>query len=371
MMRRIEKDRSRFKDIVRKAIRKDLEKYITHAEMIGRQGEKTVSIPVPQIELPRFKFELKKTGGVGQGEGDVGTPIGSGKPKAGSGEAGNMPGKHILEAEVALEELVEMLGEKLELPNIEPKGKKNIVTKSDRYTGISNVGPKSLRHFKRTYREALKRQLETGEYDPENPVIVPIKRDERFRTWKEILKPESNAVIFHIMDVSGSMGEQQKAIVRITCFWIELWLHSQYKGIEIRYIAHDYNAREVNQHRFYHTHENGGTRISSAYEVLDKIITNEYSIDDWNIYVFQFSDGDNWGGDNTTCHRALGETILRYCNLFCYGQVPSQWGGGDFYDYLFEHLTVAWNNLTLARIDKREGENGILPAIKTFLGKGL
>ncbi len=367
MVRRIEKDRSRFRQIVRKNIRKDLRKYITHTEMIGRRGKDLVSIPMPQIELPRFKFGSKNTGGVGQGEGDIGTPIGAGQPDAGSGEAGNMPGQHILEVDINLEELAEILGEELELPNIQPKGKKNIVTKSDRYTGISQVGPKSLRHFKRTYREALKRQLIIGDYDPKNPVIVPIKADERFRTWKEVLKPESNAVIFYMMDVSGSMGEQQKAIVRIESFWIDLWLRSQYKGIETRYIIHDYEAREVDQHRFYHTRESGGTRISSAYELFHKIIMDEYGTSDWNIYGFHFSDGDNWGDmDNSKCIRLLRGEILSYCNLFCYGQVASAWGSGDFLHVLNENI-VDMQNFVMSQIDSKDD---IFDSIKTFLGKG-
>jgi uncharacterized protein len=367
MVRRIEKDRSRFRQIVRKNIRKDLRKYITHTEMIGRRGKDLVSIPMPQIDLPRFKFGMRNTGGVGQGEGDVGTPIGAGQPDDGSGRAGNLPGHHALEVDISLEELAEILGEELELPNIQPKGKKNIVTKSDKYTGISQTGPRSLRHFKRTYREALKRQLVMGDYDPKDPVIIPIREDERFRTWKEVLKPESNAVIFYMMDVSGSMGEEQKEMVRIESFWIDLWLRSQYKGIETRYIIHDAEAREVDQYRFYHTRESGGTRISSAYELFDKTVANEYNTADWNIYGFHFSDGDNWGDmDNGYCIRMLRSRILSYCNLFCYGQVASAWGSGEFYYFLDENLRFA-DNLVISQIDSRDD---IFDSIKAFLGKG-
>lgn len=367
MVRRIEKDRGRFRQIVHKNIRKDLRKYISHTEMIGRKGKDLVSIPMPQIDLPRFKFGLKSTGGVGQGEGDQGTPIGAGEPEPGSGEAGNMPGQHALEVDVNLQELAEILGEELELPNIQPKGKKNIVTKSDRYTGISMTGPKSLRHFKRTYREALKRQVMMGDYNHGDPVLVPIKEDERFRTWKEVLKPESNAVIFYMMDVSGSMGEEQKEIVRMEAFWIDLWLQSQYKGIETRYIIHDAEAKEVDQHRFYHTRESGGTRISSAYELFHKIVTNEYDTSEWNIYGFHFSDGDNWGDtDNGYCLKLLQKGILDYCNLFCYGQVASAWGSGEFFDFLTESLNRA-DNFAMSQIDHRDE---IFDSIKGFLGKG-
>ncbi len=367
MVRRVERDRSRFRQIVTKNIKKDLRKYITHTEMIGRKGKDLVSIPMPHIDLPRFKFGLRNTGGVGQGEGDVGTPIGAGEPEAGSGQAGNMPGHHILEVDVSLQELAAILGEELELPNIKPRGKKNIVTRSDRYTGISLAGPDSLRHFKRTFREALKRQLLTGDYNFDDPVIIPIKEDERFRTWKEVLKPESNAVIFYMMDVSGSMGEEQKEIVRIEAFWIDLWLRSQYKGIESRYIIHDAEAREVDQYRFYHTRESGGTRISSAYELFNKIVAAEYDTSEWNIYGFHFSDGDNWGDmDNDYCLRLLRGKMLQYCNLFGYGQVASSWGSGDFIIFLEDNLHNV-DNFVMSQIDNRDG---IYDSIKAFLGKG-
>ena len=367
MVRRVEKDRSRFRQIVHKNIRKDLRKYISHTEMIGRRGKDLVSIPMPHIQHPRFKYGLKNTGGVGQGEGEVGTPIGSGEPEPGTGQAGDAPGYHVLEVDVSLEELAQILGEELELPRIQPKGKKNIITRSDRYTGISTTGPRSLRHFKRTYREALKRQVMVGEYDFKDPTIVPIREDERFRTWKQVYKPESNAVIFYMMDVSGSMGEEQKEIVRMESFWIDLWLRTQYKGIETRYIIHDAEAREVDQHTFYHTRESGGTRISSAYALCEKIIAESYDTSEWNIYGFHFSDGDNWGDtDNSKCLELLKGKLMKSVNLFCYGQVASAWGSGDFYRFLEEHMREC-DNFVMSQIDSRDD---IYNSIKAFLGKG-
>ena len=103
------------------------------------------------------------------------------------------------------------------------------------------------------------------------------------------------------MDVSGSMTDDQKEIVRIEAFWIDTWLKSQYDGVTTRYIIHDAVAREVDEHTFYHTRESGGTRISSAYNLANKIIDDQHPPMDWNIYIFHFSDGDNWGEDNRQC----------------------------------------------------------------------
>src|SRR5205823_7458483 len=116
------------------------------------------------------------SGGVGQGEGDPGDPLTAPQGEGDSG-AGDQPGGHILEVELTMEELAQILGEELALPRIEPRGKKNIVTKRDKYTSIRQTGPESLRHFKRTFKRALKRQISSQAYDPLVPVVVPIRQD--------------------------------------------------------------------------------------------------------------------------------------------------------------------------------------------------
>jgi hypothetical protein len=304
---------------------------------------------------------------VGQGDGEVGDPIAQGDEEQGQGEAGSEPGQHVLEVDVTLEELAQILGEELQLPNIEPRGKKNIVSEKDKYSGIRRTGPDSLRHFKRTYREALRRQVIMGDYDPKDPIIVPIREDMRYRSWKETMLPESNAVIIYMMDVSGSMGTEQKELVRMTAFWIETWLRSQYREIDIRYIVHDAAAKEVDQETFYHIREGGGTKISSAYKLCNKLIDERYPVDDWNVYLFHFSDGDNWGGGDTReCIELLRKDLLTKSNLFCYGQVRSLYGSGRFAHDLEEYLGNE-ESMVISEIADRED---IYDAIKSFLGKG-
>src|SRR5262249_21633139 len=146
MLRKLESDVERFKQIVRGIIKKEFRKYLTQGELIGRQGKHLVSIPIPQIEIPRFRFGSKDQGGVGQGEGEAGDGV--------DGAAGTEPGQHILEVEVSLEELAAILGEELELPRIQPRGRKTIPIEKVKYSNVRKVGPESLRHFKRTFREA-------------------------------------------------------------------------------------------------------------------------------------------------------------------------------------------------------------------------
>src|ERR1700732_3906263 len=122
MAMKIDRDQSRFKQIVKGKIRENLRKYITHGEMIGRKGRDLISIPIPQLDVPHFRYGQNGSGGVGQGDGEIGQSLGSGEKEQGTGKAGSDPGAHILEVDVSLEELAAILGDELELPRIEPKG---------------------------------------------------------------------------------------------------------------------------------------------------------------------------------------------------------------------------------------------------------
>jgi uncharacterized sporulation protein YeaH/YhbH (DUF444 family) len=335
---------------------------------MGRQGKDTVAIPVPQIDIPRFRFGDKQSGGVGQGEGESGDPVdGQEGDGDGTGKAGKNAGQHAVEVDVTLDDLAQILGEELQLPRIEPRGQARVVANKDKYTGIRRVGPESLRHFKRTFREALKRQVSSGVYNPERPVIVPIRDDKRFRSWKTSTEPVANAVIVYMMDVSGSMGDEQKEIVRIESFWLDTWLRSQYKGLESVYIIHDAVAREVDRETFFHTRESGGTMISSAYKLCADIMQRRYPSQDWNVYPFHFSDGDNWSVDDTlNCIQILKNRVLPHANMFCYGQVESPYGSGQFVKDLREHLGKDERVVTSEIRDK----DAIMDSIKAFLGKG-
>jgi uncharacterized sporulation protein YeaH/YhbH (DUF444 family) len=211
----VKQDQRRFRDIVKGKIKDNFKKYVTHEEMIGKRDQEFVKIPVPRINIPTFRYGPKQQGGVGQGPGKPGDPV-QGDPQQGQpgqGQAGDTPGDHVLEVEVGYDELADILGEELSLPRIEPKGNKSLETQKTKYTGRRPIGPDSLRNFKSSYKEALKREIVAGTYDADKPIITPIKRDMRYRSFKTVPQPSANAVVFYIMDVSGSMGEEQKEIV--------------------------------------------------------------------------------------------------------------------------------------------------------------
>ena len=278
-----------------------------------------------------------------------------------------------MEVELTLEELAELMGEFLELPHIEPRGKDYLFSEKDRYTSIRRAGPESLRHFKRTFKHALKRQMILGTYDPGRPRIVPVREDKFYRSWQSRPEPQANAAILYMMDVSGSMGQEQKDIVRTEIFWIETWLRHQYRSVVSRYIVHDVNAQEVDQEIFYHLTESGGTAISSAYLLAGEIIDRDYPLESWNLYTFHFTDGDNWVADTRRACEAV-EHLLPKVNLFGYGQVRS-YTTGQFLSALSDYCEAlpaatysdGTPRLVTSVIDDRDD---ILDSIKEFLGKG-
>ena len=193
----------------------------------------------------------------------------------------------------------------------------------------------------------------------------------RYRAWRTDEEPVSNAALIYMMDVSGSMGDEQKEVVRIESFWIDTWLRRQYKGIETRFIIHDAKAREVDRDTFFRTRESGGTMISSAYRLCAQLIESDYPPSEWNIYPFHFSDGDNWSADDSRISLdVLRQRVLPASNLFCYGQVKSPYGSGQFIQDLrraFGASTEWGERVALSEIRDRDH---IVDSIREFLGRG-
>ena len=364
MILQIYNDHQRFRKIVRGKIREDLRKFLTRTELLGREGKHHISIPVQGIETPRFRYGDNHDSGVGKGDGQPGDAVDG---EGGLGPGGTQDGRHILEVEVSLDELADILGEELQLPRIKRKGKHRITAEKERYTGTRLAGPESLRHFRRTFRRALRRQIMSGLYNPNSPCIVFERCDKVYRSWKTILKPQSNAVIIYMMDVSGSMGEEQKELVRLKAFWIDTWLRRNYQGIESRYIVHDVRATEVDRETFFRIREDGGTRISSAYRLARDLIDHHYAPSEWNIYLFHFSDGDNSSeSDSLECCSMLTEQLLPKLNMFGYCQVASAYGSGNFINVIHEHLSDQETVIT-SRVNTKDD---IYDSIKVFFSGG-
>ncbi len=142
----------------------------------------------------------------------------------------------------------------------------------------------------------------------------------KFKTWNEIVKPDSKAVVLAMMDTSGSMGIWEKYMARSFFFWMTRFLRSKYETVEIEFIAHHTEAKVVSEEDFFSKGESGGTICSSAYRKALELIETKYHPDQFNIYPFHFSDGDNLTSDNARCVK-LVEELMKISNLFRYGEV--------------------------------------------------
>lgn len=383
-MSNIPESEKRFKDILRGKIRKDLKEFIKSDHLLGKKGKDKLSIPIHHIDIPRFRHGKADGGGIGQGEGEEGDILRErGEEGEGSGrKAGEGAGEHEIELDITLEELAQILQEELALPNIQPRGKKRIYTEFLRYHGLRRVGPDSLLRFTPSYLKALERQLASGTYNFEKPIITITHDDKRYRSWQTQSKPESDAVIVYMMDVSGSMSEEHKTIARKVSFWTDLFLRRQYKGLQSVYIIHDYEAQEVDEKTFFHTTTSGGTRIASAYDLASRIVEKRFSPVEWNVYCFHYSDGEN-GGDNAAELKILRESLVPQSNMFCYAQIDllpgwyssyhSKFGGGSYPEGEFlEDMKefILENRYENVAVYQLKGEDDIYNCIKAFLGKG-
>lgn len=151
------------------------------------------------------------------------------------------------------------------------------------------------------------------------PFLDPI--DLRFRSRVKVPVPTSKAVMFCVMDVSGSMDESRKELSKRFFILLYLFLTRHYEKIDIVFIRHHTQAQEVDEQGFFHSTETGGTVVSSALVLMEEIIRARYPSDQWNIYGAQASDGDNWHHDSGRCREILQNKILPLCRYFAYVQV--------------------------------------------------
>ena len=154
------------------------------------------------------------------------------------------------------------------------------------------------------------------------PYLDPI--DLRYRSRIKVAVPTSKAVMFCLMDVSGSMDEGRKELSKRFFILLYLFLTRHYEKIELVFIRHHTQAQEVDEENFFHARETGGTVVSSALVLMEEIIRARYSPAEWNIYGAQASDGDNWHHDSGHCRELLNDKLLPLCRYFAYVQVAEE-----------------------------------------------
>lgn len=317
-------DDARHKEKVKEAIAENLQDLVTQNDIITSDGKKTVRVPIRGLDLPKFRFDPHSEKHTGQGEGDsqVGDVIGvdpgqSQSPGRGK-KAGDRPGIDYYEVDIEIDKIATTLFEHFELPNLKPKKTQEMESEDVSWKDIRKKGLFSNLDKKRMVMENIKRKALAGEV----PKFGDVKdEDLRFRVWENEMRRDTSAAVIAMRDVSGSMGEFEKFITRSFYFWMVRFLCTKYDKVQIRFITHHTDAKEVDEHSFFTLGEGGGTRVSSAYQLSKDIISREYQPDKWNVYPFHFTDGDNWGDtDNKLCVE-LVKWHLGRCSLFGYGEI--------------------------------------------------
>src|SRR5215217_8145625 len=314
-------DQERHKDRVKEAIRKNLGSIVSNEAIILSDGKRTVKVPIKALDEYKFRFNHQKSKHVGQGDGKtrVGDVIGrEARPGTGqgSGQAGQEAGADYYEAEVNIDEIAALIFEDLQLPYLQEKAKKAVQSRKTQFNEIRRTG------------------------------------------------------VIAMIDVSGSMGEFKKYIARSFYFWMVRFLRTKYDNVDIVFISHHTEAKEVTEEQFFTQGESGGTVVSSAYQLALDIIKQRYRPSDWNIYPFHFSDGDNYYSDNEEAVK-LADELIATCNLFGYGEIGEE--GSSSYRRssgallsIFSDRLQHKDRFVGVRIDDKED---VYPALKQFFGK--
>lgn len=357
-------DQARHQEKVQEAIKQNLPDLVSDESIVLSDGRRTIKVPIKSLDESHFIYNYNKKQHVGQGDGDsqVGDVLGV-DPQAAKGpgkgqDAGDQPGEDVVDTEISIDQLEDMLFEELELPNLEQKQKDQLQTKEIVFHDIRKKGIMSNIDKKRTLIENLRRNANAGKAG-----IGGISPDDlRYKTWNEIVKPQSNAVILALMDTSGSMGSFEKYCARSFFFWMTRFLRRKYEHVEIVFIAHHTEAKEVTEEEFFNRGESGGTICSSAYQKAIEVIDSRYPTSNWNIYPFHFSDGDNLTSDNERCVKLIGQLMER-SNMFGYGEV-NQYNRSSTLMSAYKHIN---HKKFMYSVIKEKGE--VYKALKTFFSK--
>ena len=310
-------DRLRHRQKVREAIRNNIADIIAEESIIGKDHNRIIKVPIRGVKEYRFIYG-DNTPGVGQGgDGDPkpGDVVGQGEDGKAGQQAGNRPGIDYYETDVSLDELIDLMFEDLVLPDLERKRLRKIeFERLIRQKGYRRKGIRVRLDKKRTALSRVKRKKAMQRRQSARPLAIressllerfPFHKDDlRYHHTVTDTREESNAVVLCIMDTSGSMDTMKKYLARSFFFLLYQFISTRYQNVEIVFIAHHTEAKEVTEEEFFHKGESGGTMISSGYIKALEIIEQRYHPALWNVYVFHCSDGDNFESDNPATIKA-------------------------------------------------------------------
>lgn len=356
------RDRSRHRQKIKDSIRDNIGDILADESIIGRDRDKIIKVPIRSIKEYRFIYG-ENSPGVSQGDGNQkpGDVVEKGGEEGqGPGEGGgNQPGVDAFETDITLEELIAIMFDDLELPELEKKALKEVMSDDARKRkGHRKAGIRPRLDKRSTARNRVRRKLSaqrSRDIDPEeeDPRFPFHKDDMSYWHIVPTTKEASNAVVFCIMDTSGSMGTVKKYLARSFYFLLFQFVRQKYTNVEVVFIAHHTEAKEVTEADFFHKVESGGTYISSGYKKALEIIADRYHPSLWNIYAFHCSDGDNFYSDNERALQAA-EELCKVCNLFGYGEIKPS-GSAYYSGSMLEVFgQIKAENFHMITIEKKE-----------------
>ncbi len=313
-------DRARHKKKIEKAIKEGIHDIVAEESIIGQDGKKKIRIPVRGIKQYKFIYGTSKgSKGVGSAQGkDIrkGQVIKKGKKKGRGGKPdkpGNEKGEEFYDVEITLEELAKYLFEDLNLPDLEKKQSDSVFSEKIKRKGYRSKGIRVRLSKKETLKNKIRRQKKSemnGTFDPEGEERFPFhENDLKYKHIEIKKKPITSAVIFFIMDVSGSMDKNKKFLARSFFFLLYQFIRYKYESVDLVFISHTTEGKEVSEDDFFKKSSTGGTYISSGLTKELEIVEKKYPSNSWNIYSFHCSDGENWSEDNPKAYSAMKKVI--------------------------------------------------------------
>ncbi|NKC00862.1 MAG: DUF444 family protein [Pseudomonadales bacterium] len=360
-------NRRRFMDRYKKHIRKAVEKAVDSRSIQDMERGEDVQIPAGDVSEPVFhhghggRRTIVHPGNREFQSGDkIPRPEGGAGGGAGEGEASNQgEGDDDFVFQLTSDEFIDVLFEGLELPNMSKQHLKGANSFKYEHAGFANDGvpaklsvPRTMRASKmrrialgsgkKRERAALQDSLLAAQHSGDELTLRRIGKaldeieksrrriaflddtDLRYNLHVQKPVPTSQAVMFCLMDVSGSMDQSIKDLAKRFYLLLYMFLKKHYQRTDIVFIRHHTVAKEVDEQEFFYSRETGGTVVSSALQLMQEVIADRYSPDEWNIYGAQASDGDNWNDDSPLCGKILSESILQQAQYFAYVEITKR-----------------------------------------------
>ena len=400
-------NRQRFLRRYKSQIKKAIADQISERSITDIDSGESVSIPSGDISEPTFRQD---SGGIRDtvypgnkefGQGDrIPRPINQGAD-GGRRASDSGEGEDDFIFEISRDEYLDMLFDDLELPNLKKNQLRKMTTSKTVRAGYTSDGVPTNINVVRSLRSALSRRIALGagrrrqlnelkvelenllqDAVPNELQVSSLEQqieeleaalrkipfidtfDLRFNNYVQQPQPTSQAVMFCIMDVSGSMDQQTKDIAKRFFILLYLFLTRSYKDVEVVYIRHHTQAREVDEEEFFYSRETGGTIVSSALSLMKDAVVSRFPPSDWNIYAAQASDGDNWNDDSPLCRQLLSKELLPLVRYFAYVEITRSEHQSLWKEY--EELIESYDNFAMQHIREQED---IYPVFREFFRK--